>query len=542
MSAPENPQINIPVQNLEQEGPLEILNTESFGKLLLELFGNNPHPLLILNDQGLYPGNPASFTLLKELGYSDFLSMLGNRRDAFLAEANLELATRRGVTKYVASLNPDRRASGGFFDFAIESKSSGTTLVRVDRIDDELLDPVSKAYNINAYDLYKEELNKILLENPETPIQVIVADTDSLKNINDGISHQAGDEAIRFTTQILMIGRQSDLVFRNGSQSDELFGVKVGSGVQQEERIIKAAQKKNEELTIKRNEQYPDKVNILPQSIASIAIVSSDSELFDPEKNAGQPLNMDIILAVADQMRYAVKRAEKILSRKDLELSQKEIFETALQNVELLMLTSQNGKERNRFYRRVMSQINENNCDKFGLAVTDLPILKLALIGHEVGDHPATQGDKEEVVDPRNERKRIPLYSQQFFKKLAEISGIEDFDRVARIVSRHHLHFNSEDLPIDAGLEIGSADDRMSNIINTIDAFYSMCNRRKKLSELRLKYDTKEAIAMLKTIDSTQFAISIVENLEDLLINAQIPISGIHLADNKKSAIPNDEE
>ena len=510
------------------ETHLSPTSAESFQNSLFEFWANNPYPLLVLTGKSLLPGNPASTRTLEEMGYLDYLSMLGSSREAFFQEVKLfrlDGDVGRGIAKYVKNESDENRFNGEFWRFGIESvdPNNENVLVRMERINKRLLDPVSNAYTIEAYEMYKEEMNRMLIEHPEIPIQIVAADTDSLKEINDKISHTAGDEAIRATVALLMNGRRGDLVFRNGHESDEMFAVKVNSGTAQEDMIRRRLEKLSNELVEIRNRGYPDKIGVLPQNIASVAIVSSDSILFDPERKSGESLNMTILLAVAAQMRYAVKRAEKIAQKIDSDLNPLVIIEQATADIEELMLRTGFKSGRNDFYKNVISQITEANCDRFGLAVNDLPLLKLALIGHEIGDHPATQGDKETVVRPEHERNRIPLYSNQFFLTLYDKTGVAEFLNVANIVSRHHLRFNEGGYPIDASLDMDSKEDRMANMINIIDAFYSMCNRQEKQSERRgSKKEAAEAIdILLQQETEDQFNSSLVENLKDILVQAQ---------------------
>lgn len=63
------------------------------------------------------------------------------------------------------------------------------------------------------------------------PLAVLMLDVDHFKRVNDQYGHQAGDQALKFITDILLkTSRQSDILIRYGGEEFLLFLPNVGEG------------------------------------------------------------------------------------------------------------------------------------------------------------------------------------------------------------------------------------------------------------------------------------------------------------------------
>ncbi len=153
-------------------------------------------------------------------------------------------------------------------------------------------DQLTKLHNRQFMEEQLIELRKI--EN--YPISIISADLDGLKEVNDSLGHQAGDELLRRFANILIESHENyDEIFRIGGDEFLILATKTNEAT--------AAK------IIKKIDSKISKHNSLPSSLlkisASVGFSTSDKS----------NTNLSTMLALADREMYKIKNEKKLLNR-----------------------------------------------------------------------------------------------------------------------------------------------------------------------------------------------------------------------------------
>jgi len=140
-------------------------------------------------------------------------------------------------------------------------------------------DSLTGLYN-RAY--FEEELNR-LESSRQFPTSIIVCDLDNLKQINDSLGHDVGDQALKAAAAILgsKVFRKEDIVARIGG--DEFAIILPNVDLAENPRIYERL----EDTIPKFNASDPDDGLYRPISISSgYAVIHSDESLYEGLKQA----------------------------------------------------------------------------------------------------------------------------------------------------------------------------------------------------------------------------------------------------------------
>ena len=153
-------------------------------------------------------------------------------------------------------------------------------------------DPLTGLYNRRAF---MDELARRIdrLEREGLPGALLYIDLDHFKAVNDGIGHEAGDEALRMTANLLRAQtRPTDLLARLGGDEFAIWldGADGFAAAERAERLRAAAARAFVDLTGRHT----------PPLTVSIGIAA---------RWPGQDEDIEALLGRADQAMYAVKRA-----------------------------------------------------------------------------------------------------------------------------------------------------------------------------------------------------------------------------------------
>ena len=147
---------------------------------------------------------------------------------------------------------------------------------------DQLTDLYNRRY-------FENEMNR-LNESRKTPISIIIADIDSLKQINDNYGHRKGDKHIKKAAEIISeVTRTEDIVARIGG--DEFAVLLPETNGENAENVI-------ERITFAINKNNHKSDNALSISIGYSVKNNNDK-------------NLEEVLKEADEMMYNKKRKKK---------------------------------------------------------------------------------------------------------------------------------------------------------------------------------------------------------------------------------------
>lgn len=500
----------------------------------------NVNPIFAVNESGEQVfANPIAKDFLLENGYESFDKLAGNNVDVFEeAKVAFENNPKQEASTYfwvrneramqekenqfteneVEDFKPHE--TGGYYKVIINAKAGNTYHLDVKEAGLEIIDALTGAYNSSFMRYYETRIDKML--ETGKPIVLIDLDVDDMKGLNDIFrDHSAGDDGLKQAALILRKAlRDTDPIFRGGiagdgeiKGSDEFYGVILGDKENEEaltgEEIVTNLTKRLENIqemeVERRNKSMADQIDKLPPKIATFAVVSSDSDLFNPERDRGISLTFDILRSVGDHLMYAKKEAGKI-SRKlsNMPSETNDIDRIAMTNNEIFNLLRGNLSDaRLDYYNQVTTAIKQN-VERLGLNNEDMMVIETAILGHEIGTNQYVNRNSE---NSNCERIRVPYYSKAFFDELHAATGIETFKTVGEIVYKHHASpednadKNGRIYPEDISLDIESnKKDKMANLLNILDTYYSMCFKRKHPDDTRPVRSPEEAItAMLNT-------------------------------------------
>lgn len=451
--------------------------------------------------------------------------------------------------------NGETRYGSQFLRFSINTIKPFIE-IRIEQPDD-IIDKLTGFYNTSVLDTLREEINFRLLNEKGFAFTLVVADSKKLKEINDTLGHPAGDEYIRagadsLSAEIPSIlgGRITDINVRgvNGpsSGSDEYSRFCLGTGRNNNEAIMQRVMKAQAEAynRFHKSEIDAGKLQVISElehqhRLVDIAILSSDSDWFALERkmqaegNISQAVTCEIMEAVADRLRYIVKESGRLVDTFHEEGNQERVQKLGTvqfiqsQMIELMLRKGIVNIEKVKYFEEVYEELG-GIVDQMGFSNEDFTAIQLALLGHEVGSNRNIEVDEElnKRIDPRCERARIPKYSELFYNELYKHTGEEVFQRVAKIVSRHHERPDGNGYPggylAGEKIDITNKDDRIAQVINIADAYYSMCSIARVE---RGVLTPQEAIAKIREM-SGQFDSGIVEQMVPILqkfLNNPIP-------------------
>lgn len=527
--------------NIQEKSPqLSNLSKETLPPLLLDIFMNhiNQQYLVTLDGEQLLINNAAS-EFLASFGYPTFRSLFADHYEqlSYLFESCDEnpktsvycwfenkkkaLEEQHELSKEEGRLVA-QHVHGGFYKVSINAKSEINDAypvlgLSIEEADKDIVDPITGAFNSKIVEHYANQVDSLLSSNPNYPVTIILADTDNLKKVNDTYGHVNGDRSLRATANcIRRSARPNDPVFRIGGAeggSDEFFGILINAGAEQTASIRTRLREADETAAKVRAAQLGGTVN-LPDRIASYAVISSDSELFDPERSKGITIDLDLLLSVGDRVRYVEKETSKIVDKvKGAEKPVDLVFQEVVGLVKKKRILNSN---REAYYLNMLMNISEN-LDSFGFSSEDIETLNMSLFGHEIGANPDIEVSVVNMVNHECERKRVPKYSETFFNKLYHSTEIDLFEKVSKIVSRHHYCIGKQGTGPRECLNIeNSKEDKMANMINIIDAYYSMCLRKSRISDDRPKFTADEALIELDN-NPQQFSPELVTILKNML-------------------------
>jgi diguanylate cyclase (GGDEF)-like protein/PAS domain S-box-containing protein len=154
-----------------------------------------------------------------------------------------------------------------------------------------LMDELSGLYNRRAFPALAQQQLALARRN-KLGVFMMYCDLDGLKDINDRLGHAMGDQAIRCMSTILKgTARASDVVARLGGDEFVVFGQETGPDGSKALEVRLAA-------AIKRRNDLGDLPFTLSLSLGRLVL------------SASQELNLDCMLAEADQLMYQDKRSK----------------------------------------------------------------------------------------------------------------------------------------------------------------------------------------------------------------------------------------
>jgi diguanylate cyclase (GGDEF)-like protein/PAS domain S-box-containing protein len=161
-----------------------------------------------------------------------------------------------------------------------------------------LTDELTQLYNRRGFMTHAEQQIK-LADRKKRPISILFVDLDGMKDINDGLGHKMGDQALVETAAILNnTFRKADIIARLGG--DEFAVLAVETDENTASVMMERLQKNIREF----NEQTG-----LPFKLA----MSTGISMYDPE----EPCALEQVLERADDQMYKMKRANGRRSGRD---------------------------------------------------------------------------------------------------------------------------------------------------------------------------------------------------------------------------------
>ena len=177
-----------------------------------------------------------------------------------------------------------------FLEIAIDNVRKKMLLRQLNDVLDELYvhDGLTHLFNRFGYERYAEEVYRRLLEE-DGSARILFIDMDGLKMINDRWGHEAGDEAIRKSAEVLRHSAgERDFLMRYGG--DEFLIIASGKETGLKERI---------EKELPRHHCGPDGGCALGMSIGEIVT------------DAAERRNLENCIQEADRIMYEIKRERK---------------------------------------------------------------------------------------------------------------------------------------------------------------------------------------------------------------------------------------
>jgi diguanylate cyclase (GGDEF)-like protein len=152
-----------------------------------------------------------------------------------------------------------------------------------------LRDPLTGLYNRRGFITLAEQQLKTV-KRSKRPLLLTYVDIDGLKQINDTLGHEEGDQALTDTADILRgTFRESDIIARIGGDEFAVLSLDVAD--------------MNREAYSARLQGNVDAFNALRQRPYPVAL-SWDTAVCAPKA----PLSLDKLLSAADQLMYRHKK------------------------------------------------------------------------------------------------------------------------------------------------------------------------------------------------------------------------------------------
>lgn len=155
-----------------------------------------------------------------------------------------------------------------------------------------LRDELTDLYNRRGFYTHAEHIIKVSKRNKDKMILFFI-DVDNLKSINDTYSHQAGDDALIDTTDIIKkTFRESDIIARFGGDEFVILA-----------RLVKKSLGEKLSARFKRNLNSHNKKNIRPYKLSlSVGVAQCGSK---------PNISIDDLLKRADESMYKQKQIKK---------------------------------------------------------------------------------------------------------------------------------------------------------------------------------------------------------------------------------------
>jgi len=194
---------------------------------------------------------------------------------------------------FLQTLSPVRNAAGEVKAVTVVSKLITERKMMENRLRVmSFTDELTGLYNRRGFFATAEQQLK-LAARTNRRLYMLYADLDNLKEINDEHGHHEGDEALSEVARVMKETlRDSDIVARIGG--DEFVALPVGHTASGARTVLDRLREKIERLN--RNSGRPYRISI-----------SMGMPCFDPEN----PVDVDRLLAMGDELMYREKRAKK---------------------------------------------------------------------------------------------------------------------------------------------------------------------------------------------------------------------------------------
>ncbi len=290
-------------EKMESHRKLETSET-----MLRNFIENSNDVIFLLNEEfqpsHLSPNTKRIFGYTKKLNLDQIIEKYLPLNDKeFKKHINRFLKNKSGLTKkeFEYSVN-DNKNNTKYFSIRTsiigEKKKSIICYVRDVTKDKNYIDELKYySYTDQLTTLYnrkfmEEQLVKLPSGN-SYPISIMSADLDGLKEVNDSLGHQAGDELLRLFANILKTTSvPAESIFRIGG----------------DEFLIIAANTREDEITtvIKDIDEKIRIHNYSPGSLLKISVSIGSATSYESS------ISLPTLLAKADKEMYSIKNAKKI--------------------------------------------------------------------------------------------------------------------------------------------------------------------------------------------------------------------------------------
>lgn len=322
---------------------------------------------------------------------------------------------------------------------------------------------------------FMEEIIRRSDNKEQLPISIIMIDINGLKLVNDGYSHQIGDELLIKTAELLLsCVTKEGFVGRWGGDEFMVLLPRI-----EEER----AKEISHEIAAKSQEvMLNDEIN-LSLGIGAATKIDSKQDIYKILHSAEDKVLIDKLTRKKSARNKLLQNMLKTLGAKSYETKE---------------------------HAERMERLSVKLGDKIGLSRGKLNQLSLLASLHDIGK---INIDEEILKKPSDltevEWKTVKKHPEKGF---AIARSIEEFTPVAKSVLAHHERWDGEGYP--QGLE-GKEIPLLARIISIVDAYDVMVNGRPYKEPI----SEKEAIEELKRCSGGQFDPELVAKFVEMKEN-----------------------